>query len=118
MVDKKLVVDLRKIQELELSHLKVKRMGCSTLKELLEKDHLFIEDFDIISELMTFAEKGTSYQAEEGYNDDLVMCLVLFGWLVNQRYFKEITNSDIRKELLEQQERMNERTFPSFRFLQ
>lgn len=86
----------------------VKRMGCSTLKELIEKDHLFIEDFDIISELMTFAEKGTSYQAEEGYNDDLVMCLVLFGWLVNQRYFKEITNSDIRKQLLEQQEKMND----------
>ena len=36
------------------------------------------------------------------------MCLVLFGWLVNQRYFKEITNSDIRKELLEQQERMSD----------
>ena len=86
----------------------VKRIGCSTLKELLEKDHLIIEDFDIISEFMTFAEKGTSYQAEEGYNDDLVMCLVLFGWLVNQRYFKEITDSDIRKELLEQQERMND----------
>ena len=86
----------------------VKRMGCSTLKELVEKDHLHIEDYDIISELMTFAEKGTSYQAEEGYNDDLVMCLVLFGWLVNQRYFKEITDSDIRKELLEQQERMSD----------
>ncbi len=86
----------------------VKRMGCSTLKELIEKDHLHIEDYDIISELMTFAEKGTSYQAEEGYNDDLVMCLVLFGWLVNQRYFKEITDSDIRKELLEQQERMSD----------
>ena len=86
----------------------VKRMGCSTLKELIEKDHLYIEDYDIISELMTFAEKGTSYQAEEGYNDDLVMCLVLFGWLVNQRYFKEITDSDIRKELLEQQERMSD----------
>ena len=86
----------------------VKRMGCSTLKELVEKDHLYIEDYDIISELMTFAEKGTSYQAEEGYNDDLVMCLVLFGWLVNQRYFKEITDSDIRKELLEQQERMSD----------
>jgi hypothetical protein len=86
----------------------VKRMGCSTLKELIEKDHLHIEDYDIISELMTFAEKGISYQAEEGYNDDLVMCLVLFGWLVNQRYFKEITDSDIRKELLEQQERMSD----------
>ena len=86
----------------------LKRMGCSTLKELIEKDHLHIEDYDIISELMTFAEKGTSYQAEEGYNDDLVMCLVLFGWLVNQRYFKEITDSDIRKELLEQQERMSD----------
>ncbi len=86
----------------------VKRTGCSTLKELLEKDHLIVEDFDAIAEMMTFAEKGTTYQAEEGYNDDLVMCLVLFGWLVNQRYFKEITNSDIRKELLEQQERMSD----------
>ena len=57
---------------------------------------------------MTFAEKGPSFQAEEGYHDDLVMTLVLFGWLVNQRYFKEITDSDIRKKLLEQQERMND----------
>ena len=86
----------------------VKRTGCTTIKELIEKDHLIIEDFDIISELMTFAEKGPSFQAEEGYHDDLVMTLVLFGWLVNQRYFKEITDSDIRKKLLEQQERMND----------
>ena len=57
---------------------------------------------------MTFAEKGATFQAEEGYHDDLVMTLVLFGWLVNQRYFKEITDSDIRKKLLEQQERMND----------
>ena len=86
----------------------VKRTGCTTIKELIEKDHLIIEDFDIISELMTFAEKGPTFQAEEGYHDDLVMTLVLFGWLVNQRYFKEITDSDIRKKLLEQQERMND----------
>ena len=86
----------------------VKRTGCTTIKELIEKDHLIIEDFDIISELMTFAEKGPSFQAEEGYHDDLVMTLVLFGWLVNQRYFKEITDSDIRKKLLEQQEKMND----------
>jgi len=86
----------------------VKRTGCTTIKELIEKDHLIIEDFDIISELMTFAEKGPSFQAEEGYHDDLVMTLVLFGWLVNQRYFKDITDSDIRKKLLEQQERMND----------
>jgi len=86
----------------------VKRTGCTTIKELIEKDHLIIEDFDIISELMTFTEKGPTFQAEEGYHDDLVMTLVLFGWLVNQRYFKDITDSDIRKKLLEQQERMND----------
>jgi hypothetical protein len=86
----------------------VKRTGCTTIKELIEKDHLIIEDFDIISELMTFAEKGATFQAEDGYHDDLVMTLVLFGWLVNQRYFKEITDSDIRKKLLEQQEKMND----------
>ena len=60
---------------------------------------MVINDFDILVELTAFSVKGTSYQAEEGYNDDLVMSLVLFAWLTNQEYFKELTDIDIRKNL-------------------
>ena len=77
----------------------LKRVGCASLKTIIENDKLEINDFDIFQELTAFSVKGTSYQAEEGYNDDLVMSLVLFAWLTNQEYFKELTNIDIRKNL-------------------
>jgi hypothetical protein len=77
----------------------LKRVGCATLKTIIENDKLEISDFDILQELTAFAVKGNSYQAEEGFNDDLVMCLVLFAWLTNQEYFKELTDIDIRKRL-------------------
>ena len=77
----------------------LKRVGCATLKTIIENDKLEINDFDILQELTAFAVKGNSYQAEEGYTDDLVMCLVLFAWLSNQEYFKELTDIDIRKNL-------------------
>lgn len=80
----------------------VKRMGCSTLKSLIEDKKLLIEDFDIITELSSFVQYGNSYRAEDGEHDDLVMCLVLFAWLIDQRYFKEVTDQDIRKTLEEQ----------------
>ena len=81
----------------------LKRIGCSTLKEMIESDKLIISDFDTISELTTFAVKNNSYEAEEGSNDDLAMTLVIFSWLVQQRYFKDLTDLDIRKKLAEEQ---------------
>ena len=84
----------------------VKRIGCSTLKDLIENDKMIIEDFDTIVELSSFISKGNSYQAEEGQHDDLVMSLVLFSWLVRQDYFKELTDVDIRQRLYD--ERMKE----------
>ena len=83
----------------------LKRIGCSTLKEMIESDKLIISDFDTISELTTFAVKHNSYEAEEGSNDDLAMTLVIFSWLVQQRYFKDLTNLDIRKKLADEQMR-------------
>lgn len=77
----------------------VKRVGCSTLKELIENDKLLITDFNTISELTTFVRRGQSYEAEEGLHDDLVMTLVLFSWLVQQQYFKELTEQDIREKM-------------------
>jgi hypothetical protein len=81
----------------------VKKIGCANLKTIIEGDKLIIDDFDTIAELNTFVRFRDSYAAEEGNNDDLVMGLVLFAWLVAQSYFKDSTNIDIRKVLLEDQ---------------
>jgi hypothetical protein len=81
----------------------VKKIGCANLKTLIESDKLVVNDFDTIAELNTFVRVRDSYEAEEGNNDDLVMGLVLFGWLTAQSYFKDETNVDIRKILLAQE---------------
>jgi len=70
----------------------VKAVGCSILKLLIEQNQLIVNDFDTINELSTFSKKGVSYEAEPGKHDDMVMGLVLFAWLSDQMYFKELTN--------------------------
>lgn len=80
----------------------VKKIGCANLKTLIESDKLIINDFDTIAELNTFVRFRDSYQAEEGNNDDLVMGLVLFAWLTAQSYFRDSTNIDIRRVLIEE----------------
>lgn len=77
----------------------VKRIGCSTLKTLIENDKLIIQDFESISELTTFVVNGPSFAAEEGCNDDLAMTLVIFSWMTTQRMFKDIVAHDLRKQL-------------------
>jgi len=81
----------------------VKRIGCAAFKTLVEHDKLIINDFDLLEEMSRFAQKGNSYEAEEGH-DDLVMCCVLFSWLTTQQYFKEMANSDIRQNLYKEQQ--------------
>lgn len=70
----------------------VKRIGCSMLKLLVEQQQLIINDFMTIEELNRFSKKANSYEAEQGSTDDLVMGLVLFSWMSDQSYFKELTN--------------------------
>jgi hypothetical protein len=86
----------------------VKKIGCANLKTLIESDKLIINDFDTIAELNTFVRQKDSYAAEEGNNDDLVMGLVIFAWLTAQSYFKDSTNIDIRKVLLEENDMLGE----------
>jgi len=86
----------------------VKKIGCANLKTLIESDKLIVNDFDTIAEMNTFVRVRDSYQAEEGNNDDLVMGLVLFSWLTAQSYFKDSTNIDIRKVLLEEQDMLGD----------
>ena len=95
----------------------VKRIGCTNLKTLVEGDKLIIQDFNIIEELSTFVRRGQSWQAEEGSNDDLVMCLVIFAWISNQRYFKELTDQDIRARMYEEQQNAIEQDMAPFGFL-
>lgn len=70
----------------------VKSIGCAIAKLLIEQDKLVINDKDTIFELSTFSRKGKSYEAEDGKNDDLVMGIVLFGWLSDQGFFQELNN--------------------------
>jgi len=95
----------------------VKKLGCSNLKTLLEDDKLLTVDYDIISELTTFAQRHNSFEAEEGCNDDLAMCLVIFSWLVAQDYFKEMTDNDIRKRIYEEQKNQIEQDMAPFGFI-
>ena len=80
----------------------VKRIGCRMFKDMVEGDQLLLHDQDVISEISTFIERKNTYQADEGYHDDLVMCLVLFGWLANDPYFKDLQDSDLRSKILQQ----------------
>ena len=95
----------------------VKKLGCSNLKTLVEDDKLLTCDYEIISELTTFSQKHNSFEAEEGCNDDLAMCLVIFAWLVAQDYFKEMTDNDVRKRIYEEQKNQIEQDMAPFGFI-
>jgi hypothetical protein len=95
----------------------VKKIGCSNLKQLIEDNKLIIEDLDIISELSTFIVKGQSFEADEGCTDDLVACLFLFAWTSDQTYFKELTDMDIRKTMMREQQDALEQDMAPFGFV-
>ena len=78
-----------------------KKIGTSNLKQMVESDKVIVSDFNIINELTTFIERRTSFAAEDGCHDDMVMCLVIYAWAVAQDYFREMTDQSIRKELYE-----------------
>jgi hypothetical protein len=80
---------------------RVKRIGCMTIKSLIEENKLLIKDVDTIAEISTFIETKGTYKADEGYHDDLVMTLVLFGWLTTNPYFKDLNNVNMRELMYE-----------------
>ena len=95
----------------------VKSVGCSNLKALIEEDKLIIPDYDTIAELTTFIAKGQSFQAEDGCNDDLAMCLVIFGWMAMQPYFKEMHDNDVRARIFDDQRDAIEQDMAPFGFV-
>lgn len=92
----------------------VKRLGCTLLKNLVENHKLIITDIDCIGELSTFILNKDTYQAEDGSNDDLAMCLVLFAWMINQDYFKAMVNANIRGDLYSAQMKQIEEEITPF----
>ncbi len=92
----------------------VKRLGCTILKNLIENNKLQVTDAEIISECSTFVLDKDTYAAEEGCNDDLMMCLVLFAWMINQEYFKTLSDSSLRLKLYEEQMRLLEEEVSPF----
>jgi hypothetical protein len=95
----------------------IKRIGCANIKTLIEGDKLIVNSFKIIEEMSTFTKRGQSWQAEDGCNDDLMMCLVIFGWLSNQAYFKELTNTNARQQMYVEQQNLIEQDMAPFGFL-
>jgi hypothetical protein len=95
----------------------VKRLGCTAFKSLVESTKLLIHDVEIISEISTFIEVRGSFKADEGYHDDLVMCLVLYAWATNEAFFKDLTDTNLRKILYEEQFRQIEENLTPFGFI-
>ena len=95
----------------------VKKVGCANLKQIVEDDKLIFNDYDIINELTTFIQKKQSFEADEGFHDDLVMCMVIFAWLVQQDYFKEMTDNDIRQRIYDEQKNQIEQDMSPFGFI-
>jgi len=95
----------------------VKKIGCSNLKQLIEDNKLIIEDYDAVNELSTFIVRGSSYQADDGCNDDLVACMFMFAWATDQTYFKELTDNDIRRTMIREQQDMLEQDMAPFGFI-
>ena len=94
-----------------------KKLGCSNMKQMVESDKVIFKDFQIINELTTFVEKKSSFEAEDGCHDDLVMCLVMYAWAVAQNYFVEMTDQNVREELYEKDKRQLEEDMSPFGFI-
>lgn len=93
----------------------VKKLGCSGLKSLIEMDKLIINDYNILQELYTFSlNNKDQFEAEEGKNDDTVMCCVLLGWIVDQPYFNELTSQNYRQMVVEENKKKIEEEFIMF----
>jgi len=92
----------------------VKRQGCFAFKSLMEEKKLLLFDADIIQELSTFIERSGTFQADEGYHDDLVMSLVLFGWVTSNSFFSDLTNVNVREGIYNSEMRMIENDLTPF----
>jgi len=93
---------------------KVKALGCSHLKDLVEQHLLIVHDKDTILEMATFVAKGKSYEADDGCHDDMVMGLVVFGWYAGTNMFDELFDENLKFLLFQQRMAAIEADLPPF----
>lgn len=93
---------------------KVKGIGCSNLKDLIEEKRLEVFDLETISEISTFESRGSSYEASSGNHDDLVMNLVMFAWYTGTDMFAGQTDINIKKMIFEERVKMAEQEMVPF----
>jgi hypothetical protein len=105
-----------KLQLGVLTDKKVKRIGCTMFKNLVEEKKLLVFDSDAISEISTFIETKNTYAADDGYHDDIVMCLVLFSWLTTTPYFRDLKDINIRQAIFDNRIKMIEDELTPFGF--
>jgi len=96
---------------------KVKRIGCSNLKDLIEDSKLHIVDPETITELSSFEPKGESYAGKDGTHDDSVMNFVLFAWFVSTDIFESMSNIQLRDLLYQEKLLEMEEDLPPFGFM-
>lgn len=97
---------------------RVKRMGCSNLKDLIEGGQLLVVDPDTIHELSSFEPKGNSYAAAQGMHDDSVMNLVLFSWFVSTDVFQEINSTELKDLLYQEKIQQMEEDLTPFGYIE
>lgn len=85
---------------------KVKRLGCSNLKDIIEQGKLVVYDEDTIKELCCFEAKGSSYQASQGNHDDMVMTLVMFAWFLDSNIFGYLSDETLRGMMAAEKEKL------------
>ena len=97
---------------------KVKRLGCSAIKDILEEKKLDIVDEQTIMEISTFVSKGQSYEASDGNHDDLMMNLVMFGFFVSTQYFSDMTDINLKQLMFEKKMKEIEDDVPPVGFIE
>ena len=96
---------------------KVKRLGCSSFKDILENNKLEVCDDDTILEISTFVARGVSYEASPGNHDDLVMNFVLLGYFMSTQYFSDMTDINLKEIMFKQKMKEIEDDLPPFGYI-
>jgi len=96
---------------------KVKRIGCSNIKDIVEQGTLTLYDSETIRELTTFIAKGASYEAGKSHHDDLVMNLVMFGYFITLPFFSEVFDINMKKLIYDEKLLEIERDLIPFGFV-
>ena len=96
---------------------KVKRLGCSSIKDILEEKKLDILDENTIMEISTFTARGQSYEASDGNHDDLMMNLVMFGYFVTSQFFADMTDINLKEMMFSKKMKEIEDDVPPVGFI-